>query len=444
MYKYLADRLLIFIASMVYIVAIHLAHRGYLSDQELIPFYTYEPLEVLDYLWVLVYVLIISLFIPNHLEKISSIFIYILYLFLYLPLPIIVLGEKWISNNNKYAVVLASLISFIFISLPPMLSGRNWTNGRRININRFGVLFLLIWIALAIIFWFRFGHIINFAGPNEIYSQRSAGMATSLFEGYLQVYFGYFASVLLLAFGLYTRRVMYQVFGIIGCILLYGVTAEKTIFLMPLYVYLIHRAIVSKYRCVYLLSIFMFASALSFIYVELSYIDSSFSYWLGFYYLTRIVTIPALFLAQYFEYFSDHGLTYWGHVSGIAHYVAPSSSLYTDPLFPQLGKIIARDVHGINSNSNASFLATDGAAAFGVFGVITISLMLSCYLLVLDFVGRRWPIAFTAPALSPLAFILTNGSLFTALLSFGGLLWLLIFFIGDVAPKNKQRDTEHL
>ena len=150
---------------------------------------------------------------------------------------------------------------------------------------------------------------------------------------------------------------------------------------------------------------------------------------LGFYFLTRIVATPGSFFVDYYNYFSEVGYTNFSHAKGFNLFFAPSQTLAQDPFFPELGRIVARDVHGINSNSNASFLSTDGIAGFGLVGVLIVSALLSLILFIVNFLTRHWPLGITLPLMAPLALTLTNGSLFTVLLSFGLFFWMSVFLL---------------
>ncbi|MCY1459837.1 hypothetical protein D9M71_773420 [compost metagenome] len=84
---------------------------------------------------------------------------------------------------------------------------------------------------------------------------------------------------------------------------------------------------------------------------------------------------------------------------------------------------------GVESQSNASFVATDGVAALGDVGVFLIFVVYTVWLLLLDRVTSGWNRMFVIAVLFPLAFVSTNGSFFTMLTSFGGAFWLLVFFM---------------
>jgi hypothetical protein len=150
---------------------------------------------------------------------------------------------------------------------------------------------------------------------------------------------------------------------------------------------------------------------------------------LGFYFYTRLLAYPGLFVTQYYDLFSEQGFTYWAHVSVIGRLVDVPQAYLGDDKWPLLGKILAERVLGVESQSNASFVASDGAAAAGAFGVLAIFALYTAWLIVLDRVANGWSKLFLLMALFPLAFVTTNGPFFTMLTSFGGLAWIVVLWL---------------
>lgn len=93
-----------------------------------------------------------------------------------------------------------------------------------------------------------------------------------------------------------------------------------------------------------------------------------------------------------------------------------------------LGRILAERSFNVESNSNASLFATDGAAALGPIGIIVISILLAAWLILLDRATRDWNRRLVLPLLLPIGLALVNVSFFTMLTSFGGIIWLLFFY----------------
>lgn len=116
-------------------------------------------------------------------------------------------------------------------------------------------------------------------------------------------------------------------------------------------------------------------------------------------------------------------------MTGIGSLVDIPAAYAADPKWPALGKILAERVLGVQSQSNASFVATDGVAAAGAIGVFAICIANAFWLLILDQAAKGWNKIFLFTTLFPMAFVATNASLFTMLVSFGGLYWLLMLLL---------------
>ena len=420
-------RCILFLSLLAYASSIHFSHMSFLVDQHHAPFFNPATLDFFQGAVLLAFIALATVVLPLNLKNVSSVFLVIIFSFLYMPIVVITMGNTVNLSLNQLVIVLIVSASFLILAVASRafpsfgFSKDMFPVGRRL----LGVL-LGIWFFLLVVFVFEFYSVMRLSGLGEVYMQREVGQAKTLIEGYLQLYFGYFFSVVLFSFGVFYRNWLAVLVGLVGCVLLYSVTAERTVFMLPALVLCIYIVTSSSRNLDFWLSIFFFLCSFLFLLVSLFYKESEFFYQLGFYSLVRVVAIPGIFFEQYYDFFSSVGYTNYSHVSGLNLLFSPDSYFQADPLYPHLGKIVARDVHHIQSNSNASFLATDGAAAFGSLGVLLITFLLAFYLLMIDFLSRKWPLALSAPAIAPLAFILTNGSFFTVLLSFGGLLWLLI------------------
>jgi hypothetical protein len=145
------------------------------------------------------------------------------------------------------------------------------------------------------------------------------------------------------------------------------------------------------------------------------------------YIVFRTVAVPGAMFWQYHDVFAASGHTWWSNVKGVSSFVEAPRAFLGDPNWPQLGYIVAAEVLGMDSNSNANLFAYDGLAAAGAPGVLVVCLVFGAWLLLLDRLARRFDPRFTVLVSTPIAFALTNGSLPTILLSFGGLFWLVVF-----------------
>lgn len=424
--------------TVFYSLSIHFTHTGYLAEQHHAPFFNYGNLDFFEFVIILLFVSMSLFFLPLRIASVSSIFVVVLYYFLYLPIFVISLGNDRLPVDELSFVLLVVTASFFIVSMPSRFIANSALVDERF-LKRVSNIFFALWGCALVFFLLEFGSVMGFVGLDSIYIQRELGRAGTAFAGYLQLYFGYFLSLAVFAFGLHFRKFIFLGVGVLGCFLLYLVTAERSIFVLPAFVFVVYLAVLSKNNFTFWLSAFLCLSSLSFLCVGLYYNESKVVYEIGFYYLVRVVAIPGVLFEQYYEFFSKVGYTNFSHVSVLNLLLDPDRYFIGDSLYPQLGKIVARDVYNINSNLNSSFMATDGVAAFGLVGLLIVSLVFSIYLFLVDFLGRNWPLTFIVPAMCPLAIVLTNGSLFTVLLSFGGLAWLMILAVTNVIFTLKKK-----
>lgn len=421
------DRFLMTISVFIYALSIHFAHVYYLPFQTHIPFYNQGTFDVYKMFLFIFLLLPFSLILSKCLKKPSHIFVYILFFLLYIPSVVIILGNEYNLKFDHFVLLICIFLGFLLI----VLSSQVVTIHRKGSIfpgNYFVSFSVFSWFLLFIILINKYHSMMSFHGLDTIYTQRAiASNMAGVVDGYAQLYLGYFFSPFLYLCGLYKRKLWMLFLGIVGCITLYLITAERTAFMILFFVTAIYIFIALKWGLKEFAFLVLLAS-LSNIIVVLFFENSKFLYDFGFYFLNRMATTPGLFLIQYYDFFSAEGFTNWNHVKGVNLFVDASDGILKYDQYPELGQLIAQEVHGIKSNSTASFWAKDGVAAYGALGVIVISGLLSLYLVSIDFLSRKWTPKFTIPMLSVLALVLVNGSFFTALLSFGGLVLFFYFF----------------
>jgi hypothetical protein len=407
--------------------------------QDYIPFFNYSEISIEDILIQFLFSGVAAFIAPVGIRRVSDIFFWVLLLFLYLPAIAIFLGEMTIFSADDLIVLFVLYMSFLIVSLPSIFyKRRHYVENQHFSYgNKLVAVFSIIWFLFLFVLLNKFSSIMSLRGLDTVYEQRILGKADSLLYGYVQVYFGYVVSVALVALGIFYKKSLIIIQGIIGCIILYAVTAERTIFVLPLFVFVVHK-VVSSRKSQFWIIFFILLSSGYFILLSVWGDYSETTKKLGFYYLTRVVAVPGLFFVDYLEYFRDVGYTYFTHAKGFSLFFDADLSLKQDPYFPELGRIVARDVHGINSNSNASFLSTDGIAGLGLIGVVIVSILLSIILYFANYLSRKWPPSLIVPIMAPMALTLTNGSLFTVLISFGLALWLFLLLISNLTV-NKNR-----
>lgn len=149
----------------------------------------------------------------------------------------------------------------------------------------------------------------------------------------------------------------------------------------------------------------------------------------------RTLSVPHLLYVQYLDFFSDHPLTYGSHITLI-------SSLTNYPYTEQILKIIGEYYYpGSKMNANAGMWAQDGLAGFGVLGIVMVSCFFSAVMLILDFAARGHDKRWVGTTLAMTSLFLCNASLFTTLLTGGlGLIIAIFWLAGSVTWSSTEND----
>lgn len=135
---------------------------------------------------------------------------------------------------------------------------------------------------------------------------------------------------------------------------------------------------------------------------------------------------PGSFIVQYMDFFSHRGYTHFSHIRGIGSVIGTPSQYANDGRWPALGLIVGEDHFGfLRLNANASFVASDGIASFGIIGIPVVFFLVALYLRVLDKSAHGIG-GVALVILLPFTLTLSNGSIFTLLTSFGGIFWVII------------------
>jgi hypothetical protein len=133
----------------------------------------------------------------------------------------------------------------------------------------------------------------------------------------------------------------------------------------------------------------------------------------------RIFSMPALLIAQYYDFFQHHPLTFLSHVTGVNRIID-----YPYPV--DIPRTVGFQYYGDpNLGSNASFWAADGLAGFGWPGILIVSLLAAAVFWLFDSCARDHDRRPAALAATVIGVSLANVSLFTTLWS-GGFIFLML------------------
>lgn len=270
-------------------------------------------------------------------------------------------------------------------------------------------------------------HFVSF-GP-AIYEQRSANaeLGAGILARYLSSWLSTVCVPLCLAYGLVGRNYKYFAAGSVACVTLYMASASKVVILLPL-VYIGFYVVFSSGR----VRVFYptLVSALSLILAALLKVTTlgSMTFLISSLLLYRTIGNGGQLAVAYYDFFSFYPSTDYSHVMGL--------SLLTHP-YPYgadgIGQVIGKFYWNADVNANASFWATDGIAAMGLFGVAIISVFCAFVFILMNSLTRAYDKRFVALCFIPFIMTLLNASLFSSLWS-GGAIFLLLYFLLNKRP----------
>jgi hypothetical protein len=416
------------IASWLYVLAFHFAYVNYLVIEWAYWGFTYRPPETTEIVLTGFLVTVGAVLMPTMLTRGSSIVLLLLYQMVYLPIVLVTLSldkdRVGLYGEALAALVIAFGIACIAVRRKDRIVSTPTRTPDRIFTNLIVAIWAICFATLMVTYW----SVINFAGLGEIYEQRALGAAPNALIGYMQTYLGFVFSPALMTIGLTKRKVWPVLLGLAGCLLMYVIAAQRTVFLLPAGLLALHFLLRRNnpiFRSTALLTLLVAAA----VFLSAYFWNQSDLAALICTYLTgRTIAVPGLTFSQYFDLFSSEGFTWWSHIRGIDHFIVPPEKFMDDAFWPRLGNIVGDRVYKTPEvNVNANLYSSDGLAAAGSLGVVVIGVLFAIWLRLIDRVSAQWDRDFVILTMFPVGLALTNVQFSTMLLSFGGLFWLLFF-----------------
>lgn len=422
--------LIFFLFSLIYAFSIKSVLSDFAAPEWPIFSFPYDPPSLFGYIFVILSIGFTSFVVPKILDSPSSLMLSFVYIFIIIPINVACICMEKFSTQSYYYITAFIVFCFVILCACNSIarSRSHLESEPRLETPIFEWMLYFGFAILSAYLIYRYGEIMELVGLDSLYEQRAEGKASNLFDGYAQTYSQYVFSTGLVAFGLYRKRKILVLAGMMGAVLNYSITAEKAGIMFPFFICGLYFMISSPRKILHSTLIFLIIFSIVNILSSKLFASSSFFEILAINFGTRSTVVPGVFSFHYLEFFSARGFTEFSHIRGINIFVPPPDSFAGDGRWPGLGLILGEDYIGYPElNANANFVASDGIAGYGLPGVIVPFVTLFGIVRVLDYVTRGVPLKLCLPLLTPFALTLSNSSVFSVLTSFGGFFWMVVF-----------------
>jgi len=414
-------------ASASYIYALDFAYRAYLPKFWSGWGFDYFPKSDFDHLLMVIVALMPSLWQKSINDRPSTMFQLILYLVVYVPTVIVSYNASLALTGHIFAIwlhllagtaIIAALTNFMPLYLGRIIMARN---------HRTILIVLAVGVMFGLVMYGNGGNI-DILSFKDIYKHRFEVLKQEPFAPAVYSYWWLSGAILPLGlvWAMRARNLLLFLACFAGQIVMFGVASSKaaglTAFATPLFY--IFTCTFRRWFGVALISVFALLVAAAGILTTNQGIVGIIVSTL----LARTLGIPGLTATQYDGFFSTYGYTYWSHVNFVRLFIAYP---YSREIPYEVGMYY---YHNDLLSLNANFWASDGIAAFGLPGIIIISIVAGLVFRVLDQSCKHLDPRLTAAwALTP-AMALSNIGLFTCLLTDGfGIMILIAFMLPAIA-----------
>jgi hypothetical protein len=375
-----------------------------------------------------------ALTLPVVFRTFSDFFMWMIFYFLYAPIMLYAPLQQLDNIDTSTFVVLTTLSFHIMRKIGNLQLRRPRF---KIEVKDFTLVFFAVYAALSVFVIAVFGGNLNFAGFYEVYDQRSVGsdvLEASPLVGYATGILSGAMNPFLIAVGLADRKKAWLFIGALGQAFIYATSAGKIVLLslvfLPAFYFGLAR---HKQMTADRLGLIVVCSML----LPLSLLESATdpkSGWqmpIASVILMRTYGLAGICPGIYAEFFAINPLTYYSHINIVSTFI-------DYPYHTSVGQIIGEfgfKFPGLNAN--ASFWATDGIAALGLFGILVSGALMGGFLLVANALMNSDDNRVAYLASIPFITSVCNASLFLSLLTNGGLVLLLSVYLWQEA--NTQR-----
>jgi len=373
-----------------------------------------------------------SLWMPLRLSRPSQMAYWVLYLTVLVPSLFFPLYARLDSLPDIGLLMLTMFAGFAITGLSYLLPLIPVRESQVSNASFWTGLTLLFGLLVLWVFAV-FRDQMSFLSFYDVYDLRSG--AEDLLEGrnvnYALMLLSGAVNPFLMGWGLYHRRKLAIAAGIFGQLVIYSSMGTKgsllsIVFILGFYILSRNERIPFGLKVVGCIVGLLAVLSLATYFISGQNLDSDsnpFLFMLFSVIFMRTFCINGVLTGQYFDFFQNNPQTYYSHIKGVswfAHYP------YANTPGIEVGSFYSGDP---TLDATAHFWAADGLAAWGLAGVLLISVLCALVFWMLDSCSQRHDIRLVVLVTCYTAFNLSNISIFTTLLSGGLLLLMMLLYL---------------
>lgn len=385
-----------------------------------------------------------SFLLAPHPKTFTQFASWLLFYILFMPATIIPHLQGWIDGFDAAALFLLTVAStFIFLAI----SRRGSVPFPHFHLpsDLFWIGLLGAWGVFHGAIYVVLGDTLQLAGLGQaVYDQRqeASSQVTGLIL-YIVTNASGAINPVLVAIGFAERKWWAVGLGIVGQVLVYMTLAGKIVLVFPIIIigtfFLFRRGVMQPNR----IALAMAAIALIGLPLQLGreqFGDISANL-VDLVYM-RTLYLPGVLVGAYHDFFSIYPLTYFSH-SIVGRFITE----YPYGIW-SVGQVVGNYITpgiGYNFNNyNANFIASDGVASFGMFGIPVVVVAAAFVLRLIDRILGHVDIRVRCAALVPFVMWIADGSLTTAMLTGGGILATFLLWVYGSTRHHVMLDREDI
>lgn len=288
---------------------------------------------------------------------------------------------------------------------------------------------LLAWVLGNVAIIWVFGRSISIVGIEQVYEQRSAaGVLGGGGIGYVMGMMSGAVNPFLLVVGLSRKRPLYIALALVGQVLVYSTLAGKVVLgstLLVIGTYMVFRGEKVAYSRIY--AGVLVLAVLGPITTRPELYTGGLAATLSDLIYMRILVLPGVLVGVYSEFFLRYPVTHLSHsLIGRPFFEYPYGN---ESVGQVIGRYVTPSLGDAVNNYNANFIAADGVAGFGTWGIPLIFVMAAGWLWVTSKLVGRYNRRVVCAVLTPFVVSLADASLFTAILTGGGAFAALLLYL---------------